>query len=224
MRRLGQWCTAVVVIACGVAVAVPAAGAVTRHAQTDAKQHLLRLSDLPKGWKMTGSPRSTTKTTGTFTQLGSCEGISTQGIPSNPPNENEAFSTHGGVENVVESIAEFPSVAVAKRSNMLFTSAKAKSCIGTQLLKSLSKTATGKTTSAKATTAPLALPHLATGSSGLELRVPLKTGNQTVTLVTDFVTIRSGKAIAVLSEIYAATTLNAAFARSIAKKASSRLH
>jgi hypothetical protein len=215
-----------VVIACGVGVVVPAAGAVTGHAQAEAKQHLLRLSDLPKGWKMTGAPSSTTKTTGTFTQLGSCESISTQGIPSNPPNESEAFSTHGGVENLVESIAEFRSVAVAKRSNLLFTSAKAKSCISTDLLKSMSKTTTGKPTLAKATTAPLTLPHLGTASSGFELRVPLKlkTGNQTVTLVADFVAIRSGKAIAIVSAIYAATALSADFTRSMAKKASSRLH
>ncbi len=208
-------------------VAVVPAGASAKPTSAAAHRELLHLSDLPAGWKVTKSTSTSSTSTGStndFTEVASCEGTSTSGLDANAPSAQSSFTEQQTAQFVFELVGIFASTSAAKRTYGFFSNAKAPTCVGQLLAKSIASGATGSgITASKITTSRLPFPREGSATTALKLAIPLTVDGQALQMNADFVVIRSGKTIAVLAPVGLSTVLSTTFVTSLAKKAATRL-
>jgi hypothetical protein len=216
-------------------VAPGPAQAAPGNAPSEAQAHheLLRLSDLPKGWKATGtrtapparaSGSGPPATASQLSQVAACEGVSTARIDKAPPSAQAAFARTSRFELVLETVAVFPAQRAARAFFALFSSPKATSCVGPMLGRTLGsgRSQAGVTTS-KLTIARLRLRPVGAPASALRLGVPLESHGAEAEIVGDVVVIRSGRSVAVLLPLALSPGPRAAFVHAIAMEAARRL-
>jgi hypothetical protein len=210
----------------GSVAAVPV-GASAGPKNAAAHQDLLRLSDLPTGWKVTkttSTSSTSTASTNDFTEVASCEGTSASGLGVNVPSAQASFTHQQTAQFVFELVGVFPSTSTANRTYGFFSDAKAPTCVGQLLAKSIASGATGAgLTATKITTARLPFPREGSATTALKLAIPLTVDGENLQMNADFIVIRSGKKIAVLAPVGLSTVLSTTFASSLAKKAAGRL-
>jgi hypothetical protein len=210
----------------GSVAAVPA-GASAKPKNAVAHQDLLRLSDLPTGWKVTkttSTSSTSTASTNDFTEVASCEGTSASGLGANVPSAQASFTDQQTAQFVFELVGVFPSTSTANRTYGFFSNAKAPTCVGQLLAKSIASGATGADlTASKITTSRLPFPREGSATTALKLAIPLTVDGENLQMNADFIVIRSGKKIAVLAPVGLSTVLSTTFASSLAKKAAGRL-
>jgi hypothetical protein len=231
MRQRSRWIglgagLAGLTLVVGSVAAVPA-GASAEPKNAAAHQDLLRLSDLPTGWKVTkttSTSSTSTASTNDFTEVASCEGTSTSGLGANVPSAQASFTHQQTAQFVFELVGVFPSTSTANRTYGFFSNAKAPTCVGQLLAKSIASGATGAgLTASKITTSRLPFPREGSATTALKLAIPLTVDGENLQMNADFIVIRSGKKIAVLAPVGLSTVLSTTFASSLAKKAAGRL-
>jgi hypothetical protein len=231
MRQRSRWIgfgagLAGLTLVVGSVAAVPA-GASAQPKNAAAHQDLLRLSDLPTGWKVTkttSTSSTSTASTNDFTEVASCEGTSAAGLGANVPSAQASFTHQQTAQFVFELVGVFPSTSTANRTYGFFSNAKAPTCVGQLLAKSIASGATGAgLTASKITTSRLPFPREGSATTALKLAIPLTVDGENLQMNADFIVIRSGKKIAVLAPVGLSTVLSTTFASSLAKKAADRL-
>jgi len=231
MRQRSRWIgfgagLAGLTLVVGSVAAVPA-GATAEPKNAAAHQDLLRLSDLPTGWKVTkttSTSSTSTASTNDFTEVASCEGTSAAGLGANVPSAQASFTHQQTAQFVFELVGVFPSTSTANRTYGFFSNAKAPTCVGQLLAKSIASGATGAgLTASKITTSRLPFPREGSATTALKLAIPLTVDGENLQMNADFIVIRSGKKIAVLAPVGLSTVLSTTFASSLAKKAAGRL-
>jgi hypothetical protein len=231
MRQRSRWIglgagLAGLTLVVGSVAAVPA-GASAEPKNAAAHQDLLRLSDLPTGWKVTkttSTSSTSTASTNDFTEVASCEGTSASGLGANVPSAQASFTHQQTAQFVFELVGVFPSTSTANRTYGFFSNAKAPTCVGQLLAKSIASGATGAgLTASKITTSRLPFPREGSATTALKLAIPLTVDGENLQMNADFIVIRSGKKIAVLAPVGLSTVLSTTFASSLAKKAAGRL-
>jgi hypothetical protein len=231
MRQRSRWIgfgagLAGLTLVLGSVAAVPA-GASAEPKNAAAHQDLLRLSDLPTGWKVTkttSTSSTSTASTNDFTEVASCEGTSAAGLGANVPSAQASFTHQQTAQFVFELVGVFPSTSTANRTYGFFSNAKAPTCVGQLLAKSIASGATGAgLTASKITTSRLPFPREGSATTALKLAIPLTVDGENLQMNADFIVIRSGKKIAVLAPVGLSTVLSTTFASSLAKKAADRL-
>jgi hypothetical protein len=231
MRQRSRWMglgagLAGLTLVVGSVAAVPA-GASAEPKNAAAHQDLLRLSDLPTGWKVTkttSTSSTSTASTNDFTEVASCEGTSASGLGANVPSAQASFTHQQTAQFVFELVGVFPSTSTANRTYGFFSNAKAPTCVGQLLAKSIASGATGAgLTASKITTSRLPFPREGSATTALKLAIPLTVDGENLQMNADFIVIRSGKKIAVLAPVGLSTVLSTTFASSLAKKAAGRL-
>jgi hypothetical protein len=231
MRQRSRWIgfgagLAGLTLVVGSVAAVPA-GASAEPKNAAAHQDLLRLSDLPTGWKVTkttSTSSTSTASTNDFTEVASCEGTSAAGLGANVPSAQASFTHQQTAQFVFELVGVFPSTSTANRTYGFFSNAKAPTCVGQLLAKSIASGATGAgLTASKITTSRLPFPREGSATTALKLAIPLTVDGENLQMNADFIVIRSGKKIAVLAPVGLSTVLSTTFASSLAKKAAGRL-
>jgi hypothetical protein len=195
-----------------------------------AQHELLRPTDFPTGWKVTGEPAksSTPASTGgaatkNLSGVAECEGVSAKGVERNPPSAQAEFARSSGFQFVFETVAVFPSSSVARRVLALFSSSKAPSCVGPVMGKAIASgtSQTGVTTS-KISIARLASRGIGSPSTALRLGIPLESNGERAEVVGDVVVIRSQSSVAIMIS-FGLPGLSQAFVHAIAVKAAQRL-
>jgi hypothetical protein len=231
MRQRSRWIglgagLAGLTLVVGSVAGVPA-GASAQPKNAAAHQDLLRLSDLPTGWKVTkttSTSSTSTSSTNDFTEVASCEGTSAAGLGANVPSAQASFTHQQTAQFVFELVGVFPSTSTANRTYGFFSNAKAPTCVGQLLAKSIASGATGADlTASKITTSRLPFPREGSATTALKLAIPLTVDGENLQMNADFIVIRSGKKIAVLAPVGLSTVLSTTFASSLAKKAAGRL-
>jgi len=231
MRQRSRWIglgagLAGLTLVVGSVATVPA-GASAGAKNAAAHQDLLRLSDLPTGWKVTkttSTSSTSTSSTNDFTEVASCEGTSASGLGANVPSAQASFTRQQTAQFVFELVGVFPSTSTANQTYGFFSNAKAPTCVGQLLAKSIASGATGAgLTASKITTSRLPFPREGSATTALKLAIPLTVDGENLQMNADFIVIRSGKKIAVLAPVGLSTVLSTTFASSLAKKAAGRL-
>ncbi len=206
------------------------AGASTRGALGLAKSRLLRLSDLPAGWKaVTGV---TTGGGGPFPgagQLARCIGVPASVITAKPPEaDSPDFQNKDGSLGVQDSVSVFSSAGLATAELHAIADAKTPSCMAAfantptfkaKLLGSAGQGATIGTISV----APLPSGPSGLGAAGFTISVPVHAGRSTVTSVlTEVFAVRGRLGVQVTFDSYDAA-FPAALARRLVGTAERRL-
>lgn len=118
-----------VALALALSLAVGAAGAANAMALAQAKTHLLKLSDMPKGWT---SQKNTNGSGGKFPgqdKLATCIGVPTSTITLNPPSVNSPeFDNSATTQTLTENIAVFSSSRVGQKEYAAIASPKTPGC------------------------------------------------------------------------------------------------
>ena len=140
------------------------------------------------------------------------------------PSAQASFTHQQTAQFVFELVGVFPSTSTANRTYGFFSNAKAPTCVGQLLAKSIASGATGAgLTASKITTSRLPFPREGSATTALKLAIPLTVDGENLQMNADFIVIRSGKKIAVLAPVGLSTVLSTTFASSLAKKAAGRL-
>jgi hypothetical protein len=229
-RALASFC-----VACGVGVGAawvaPHAGAVSRaQALGLAKSRLLRLSDLPAGWKaVTGV---TTGGGGAFPgarRLARCIGVPASVITANPPEANSPdFQSKDGSLGVQDSVSVFPNARFALAELQAIGDPKTPRCMAvlanTPSYKAKLLGSSGRgTTLGRILVTPLAPGTFGTGAAGFTITVPVRTGRAVVTSVlTEVFAIRGRLGVQISFNSYDAA-FPAALAAQLAQVAEQRL-
>ncbi len=111
---------------------VPFTNAAGASGLTQAKGHLLGLSDMPKGWKTekgTGGSGGSSTFPGA-TQLASCIGAPAQLITANPPEVNSPYyENKSGTLEVQDTVTVFPSAKNAKAEFAVVSNTQTPTCL-----------------------------------------------------------------------------------------------
>ena len=151
--------------------------------------------------KTTSTSSTSTASTNDFTEVASCEGTSAAGLGANVPSAQASFTHQQTAQFVFELVGVFPSASTANRTYGFFSDAKAPTCVGQLLAKSIASGATGAgLTASKITTSRLPFPREGSATTALKLAIPLTVDGESLQMNADFIVIRSGKKIAVLGE------------------------
>jgi hypothetical protein len=132
VRAMSRAAACLALGACAVLTAVPFAGDAGASVLAQAKTHLLKLSDMPKGWateKGTGGNGGSNKFPGA-SQLASCIGVPPKLITSNPPEvDSPYYENKSGSLEVQDSVTVFPSVKNAQAEYLAMSNAKTPTCL-----------------------------------------------------------------------------------------------
>jgi hypothetical protein len=208
------------------------AGAASKHARTEAHSDLLRLSDLPTGWKALTTTSTTSSgtsgggtTTSEIPQIATCEGITISTFATTRAHAQVQYGDQKTIQFAFEFIGVFPTTKDAEEAYRLFATAKAPTCVGPSLAQQIAATSsTAKVTATKIVTTHLAFPPEGSESTALKLTVPLTAEGTAVSLDIDLVIIRHGKVLALVAPMGLSGKLTAKFVHSLAAKAAGLLH
>ncbi len=160
---------------------MPLAGAAGASSLSQEKGHLLKLSDMPKGWKTepgTGGSNGSSNFPGAA-QLASCLGVSSRLINANPPEiYSPYFQNQAGSLEVQDSITVFPSVSNAKAEYSVIANSKTPSCLGTIMNSASVKSELASSTGEGAVIGTIAVtkagvPNFGRGTSAIEMSIPI---------------------------------------------------
>jgi hypothetical protein len=157
------------------------AGAKTSAKLTEAKKHLLVLSDMPKGWtteKGTGGTGNGTNFPGAAALAG-CIGIDPSLITQNPPEiDSPYYESKDQSMEVQDSVSVFPSAKNANASLAAIANAKTPACMSTAMnapaIKSQIASSAGKGATVGAiTVTPIDAASYGKGVAGFTMALPI---------------------------------------------------
>ncbi len=167
--------------------------AASTQAQTQAKKHLLVLSDMPKGWKAEkGSTVSTSN--GPLTgfpgapQLAGCVGVPPSVFTASPPQATSPyFENADGALEVQDSVSVFTSVNDANAAYAAIESSKLAPClipiVNTGSFKSQALAGTPKgTTIGNVTVTEINPAHYGTNTAGVAIAIPATTNGISISI------------------------------------------
>ncbi len=221
--RVGARAVVCVAMAAGALLAaVPYGGPAGASALSQAKSHLLKLSDMPKGWK-TEPGTGGTKSSNNFpaaTQLAACIGVPSRLITSNPPEiYSPYFRDKSGSLEVQDSVTVFPSVKEAKAEYGVIANAKTPSCLATIMNSASVKSQLSSSTGQGATIGTIdvtkaGVPNFGRGVSAIEMSIPITYQGTSITARLIEVTFIKGK----LGRQLSFNSYSATFPPSLAKR------
>jgi hypothetical protein len=171
-------------------------GAAWGSAVTQAKPHLLVLSDMPSGWKVEGPASSSSNNFPGATQLAACIGVPARLITSNPPTANSPyFSNSTGQLEVQDSVSVFPSAKNAQAEYRAMANPKTPGCLNEIFNTPAIKSQLAGSGSKGATVGHVSVARLAgalpSGVVGFTVKLPITTQGVKVTaLLTTVVLVR----------------------------------